>query len=334
MKRQRMGAIVALGLLTASACGYHMPQPKQKISMHTFTADVLYGATAAAILPGAVPLPVPAAPQPVSGGTFTPPSAPPAPTPPAVATVCSPPTSNTVKEPAIGRVLAPPVAATYPFRSTQSVTNGGATHKLTDIAETRQIANVVTSGNTINYSVISTYPFLGLTETTDYQIVTSSDVPADEEGTVPAGTLSGIYVTGQSVGQIGGKKPLNTVTWSPALQILKLPAAQNETWAVSSTDQKTGESESFTAKIDAISQVNACGTLVQGFEVVMSGALVTPGQSAPVTFDQTELISPQFGGIVVADNATVTVHTSATTSAVQQISDTINVSPKPPRSTS
>ena len=338
MNRRSSGGLVALvaalALVTTSACGYHVPQPKEKIGMHTFTADVLYGATAAAILPGAVPLPMPAAPQPAGGGTFTTPNTSVPPPPSAAAPVCSAPTSNVVTEPAIARVLAPPVAATYPFRATVSATAGAGSHKLTDIAETRKISNVVTNGNTITYSVTADYPFIGLTETTDYQIVTSSDVPADEEGSVPAGTLSGIYVTGQSVGQLGSTAKPSTVTWSPPLQILKLPAAQNETWAVSSNDQKTGESESFTAKIDAITQVNACGTLVQGFEVVMSGALVTPGQSAPITFDQTVLIAPQFGGLVLADNATITAHTSPTTTQVQQISNTINVSPKLPRSSS
>ena len=333
MKRHRMGAIVALGLLTTSACGYHIPQPAQKISMHTFTADVLYGAAAAAVLPGALPLPLAPPPQPVSGGTFTPPNAPTvSASPPPVATACSPPTSSVVQEPAIARVLAAPVPATYPFRADVKVTSGSAgAHSLTNVAETRQVSNVETNGNTITYTVTSTYPFLALTETTVYQIVTSSDVPADSEGSVPLGTLSGIYVTGQSVAIIGSKKPASTVTWSPALQILKLPAAQNETWAVSSRDQKTGESESFTAKIDAISQVNACGTLVQGFHVVMSGALVTPGASAPLTFTQTDLIAPQFGGLVLADDATVTTQPSGST---QQVSDTINVSPKLPRSSS
>lgn len=333
MNRRRIGPVVALGLVLASGCGYHVPHPAERIGMHTFTADVLYGAAAAAVLPGAVPLPLPAPPVPVNGGGFSTPTRPVAPPPTtAAAFVCSPAHSATVTEPTISRVLAPPVAATYPFRADIKATSASAgAHALTNVAETRQISNVVTSGNTINYTVTTTYPFLATIETTDYQIVTSSDVPADNEGSVPLGTLSGIYVTGQSVATIGSKKPANTVTWSPPLQILKLPAATSETWAVHSTDQKTGESESFTAKIDAISQVNACGTLVQGFHVVLSGALVTPGSGAPLTFTQTDLIAPQFGGLVLADDATVTAQPTGST---QQISDTINVSPELPRSSS
>ena len=62
----------------------------------------------------------------------------------------------------------------------------------------------------------------------------------------------------------------------------------------------------------------------------LTGSLVSPGQVFPLSVDETQLIAPQFGGLVLADNATITSRTSPTATQTQQVADTINVTPKLP----
>lgn len=332
MNRRHSGLALAAALAIAptSACAYHPPHAAIRIGMNSVAADVLYGAAASAILPGAVPLPPPPPVQPSGAVTRVPSTPTAAGSPPAtIVNACPPSRSTRVAHPTINRVVSAPVAATYPFRSTQRIQSATRSQRLNNIAETRQVSDIATRGSTITFAVTATYPFIGIVEKTDYQIVTSSNAPSEAEGYVPAGTLSGVYIAGQSVGSIGGPAT-SEVTWNPPIQILKLPAGVGETWAVSSSDQKTGQSETYTAKIAAVAQVNACGALVQGYQVTMSGQLISPGQPFPLAFAETDLIAPQFGALVLADNATVTARSSPTATTTQQLADTINVTPKLP----
>ena len=328
-RRSRVGLVAVLAIVSTSACAYHPPHPGISISMSKVTADVLYGGAAAAVLPGALTLLPPPPAQPGPPTQYVPSPEPVRSAAPASKIdVCPKASSSVVEHPAVNRVVAAPVPATYPFRADQQISSAGKSSlSLHDIAETREVSKAVTNGGTISFTVTARFPFTGMVETTDYQIVTSSAAPSEAEGSVPAGALSGVYVTGQTVTS-GTHK--SSVSWSPPIQVLKLPAGPSETWAVSSTDQATGAAESYTAKIDAVSQVDACGALVQGYQVTMSGQLVTPGQAFPLSFTETELIAPQFGGLVLADDATVTGHTSPTATATQHVTDTINVTPKLP----
>jgi hypothetical protein len=329
-RRSHVGLVTVLAIVSTSACAYHPPHPGISISMSKVTADVLYGGAAAAVLPGALTLPPPPPAQPVPPTQYVPSPEPVRSAAPASKVdVCPNASSSVVEHPAVNRVVGPPVPATYPFRADQQISSAKNSLSLKGIAETRQVSKAVTNANTIGFAVTARFPFTGMIETTDYQIVTSSAAPSEEEGTVPVGTLSGVYVTGQTVTGVGGKGK-SSVTWNPPTQVLKLPAGVGETWAVSSTDQATGAAESYTAKIVAVSQVNACGVLVQGYQVTMSGQLVTPGQAFPLSFTETEVIAPQFGGLVLADDATVTGHTSPTATATQHVTDTINVAPQLP----
>jgi hypothetical protein len=332
----RLALRVALTAVSAAAWGYHVPQPRIRIAMNALPADVLYGSTASAVLPGGVALAMPSLrPQlPTGGGpseslpSTGPAAAPSTGTP---TETCPAARSSVVTHPAVNRIIAAPEAATYPFRGTQQVTVDKP-GPLINLQETRQVSDVATSGNTITFDVTTRYPGTDIVQVTGYQVTTSSDVPSGQEGSVPVGALSGVYVTDQSITTTkNGAASTSTVTWSPPLQVLKLPASAGQTWAVSSTDQKTGESETFTGKVSAVRQVNACGALVQGYEAELTGELVTPGQSAPVGFDDTLLIAPQFGGLVLADKAVVTVQTSAMATQTQTVTDTIDVTPKLPR---
>lgn len=57
LRPSRVGLVVVTALVSSSACTYHPPHPGISISMSKVTADVLYGGAAAAVLPGALPLP-------------------------------------------------------------------------------------------------------------------------------------------------------------------------------------------------------------------------------------------------------------------------------------
>ena len=329
--RLQVVLVAAVSLVATSACAYHIPHAAVHIGLNAFATDVSYGAGASAALPGVLPLKLPP-PQPLTPSAQGPSAYTPQPVPPPPSVLgCPAARSTTVDKPTVSRVSAAPAEAAYPFRSTQQVSSGTATGPVVKLAESRTVSNVVTAGNNIYFTVTAAYPAVGVVEATNYQVVTSSDVPADQEGDIPTGTLSGVNILSQSVSTTTkGKVTTSSVTWSPPLQVLKLPAATGTNWAVSSSDQKTGESETYAAKVVGVAQVNACGALVQGYNVELTGKLITPGQSYPVSFDETELIAPQFGGLVLSDKASVTTQSSATASQTQVVTDTINVTPKPP----
>jgi hypothetical protein len=333
-RRGVLPLVAALSIATTSACAYHVPQPKVHFGLNTFTADVLYGATPSAILPGALPLRMPSTAQSPSAEavpTGAPVSTDHVKVPPAPG--CPAASSRAVAEPTVTRVNAPPAEATYPFRSTLQFTAGTTSTGKFNLPETREVSDVVTAGDTYDFTVTSKYPTIGLSEAISYQVVTSSAVPADQENDVPVGALSGVNVTSQTVTSTSnGKTSTSTVTWSPPIQILKLPATVGTNWAVSSIDQKSGATESYKGTVQSITEANACGTLVQGYQVELVGALVTPGQAVPVTFDETVLLAPQFGALVLADTATVTSASSPPATQTQEITDTIDVTPKRPAS--
>ena len=334
MIRRTVRTVAVAGTLALSACAYHLPHAAVRIGMNAFPSDVAYGAPVTAALPGVVPIRMsaqPPSPYQPGGGVQSGESGPVSSvlSPPPIAT-CPGPRSSSVSEPTISRVLGAPLPASYPYRATEQTNTGSTPGGVVKLAETRQVSRVVTSGNTMTFTVTTVYTGTGIVQNTDYRVVTSSAVPPDQESSVPVGTLSGVYVTDQSVTTTAadGSSSTSTLTWSPPLQVLKLPATPGSIWAVSSTDQKTGASESFTAKVTDVKQANACGSLVQGYEVDMSGQLITPGSSYPMTFDETEILAPQYGGLVLADNASLTMRSSPTDTKTQVVTDTINVTPK------
>jgi hypothetical protein len=211
-----------------SACGYHIPHPGLKIGVNSFPVDVLYGATAGTDLPGVLPLkltapPAAAGPSPTAApamqtapGPANSPATPTRPSPAAAAPGCPAATSIAVADPAISRVDAAPVAARYPFRSTQSLGATGTHPSTVAFPEVRRVSGISRSGADIFFTVTSSFPGTGVAETTHYEVVTSSAVPADQEDSVPAGTLSGVYITGQSVTSSGdGPATTSTVAWTP-----------------------------------------------------------------------------------------------------------------------
>lgn len=349
---RRATSLAAVTTALATACGYHIPRAGLSVGVNAFPANVLYGSPAADVLPVALPIAPPLASEsssstttsasvtPVSvvgksAGPRSPAPALPTPALPAAAPsdVCPAPRGSSVAIPADSEVVAAPRAASYPFRSTlresSSASPNGAPVQLPEV---RTINDVATSGNTITFDVVAAYPTIGLAESTAYQITTSSSVPSDQEDQVPLGTLSGVYITSQSVTTTPtrGAPSTTTVNWTPALQVLKLPASPGTSWAVTSADEHTGASESFTANVQALAEVNACGSLLQGYKVALTGTLVIPSQSYPLSFNETEIIAPQFGGLALGDEATTTSRTSPTTAATEQVTDAIDVTPELP----
>jgi hypothetical protein len=140
---------------------------------------------------------------------------------------------------------------------------------------------------------------------------------------------AGIYLVSQSNG---------TSTFTPTVPI---PLVQTPIGSNSFTGMGTDGSTvmSFTSTVKKRTNVNACGTKVEGIEVSLTdGRIAGPGADGTtqqVSFTEDLVFGLQFGGIPVQDNgkiATTTVPGVTPDAASREFTFTVNTVPKPARS--
>ncbi|MHB8339956.1 MAG: hypothetical protein ACYDB7_02135 [Mycobacteriales bacterium] len=350
-KPLRRSAWVALGpilALASAGCLFHPPKPSVHFGVDGFPANVLYGSDTVAATAAGLPVPLnppaaaafansqaagstgPAGPGPVVTPSVGQPSTFALPSLPAP---CPAPRSKQLPYPVIPKVVAAPVAASYPFRSTiayKATSSAVPALNLSfkfPLTETRTVSDVSSSGSTIDFTVTQDYPQANLTEATTYQVTTTTAVPDGYADYVPTSALQGLAITRQSTTTSSGT---STLSWTPALQLLKFPATTGTQWYVAGTDLSSGTTENYDASIASEDQVNACGTRLQGYTVrLTSGTITSPAQQQTTSFTSAYTIAPQFGGLVIGDTTTATT-TTATYTATETFTDLINVSPKLP----
>jgi hypothetical protein len=310
MTRLRMRVALALVALGATACG---PTPPFELAVHAVPGDVEYGAQAQpapqSSAAGAGPsAPPPGAPPLIYGGptpapaTFVPgPTATPAPACPA-APLDAVPTLG-----ADASATVPPVAARYLWheKGTYRVGGGAAlpfspqlTHTLTNVSGTDPNTGAYT------FDVVDSAGGLdGLqTVTYSYQVIPPPQGVTDVQGASTA-QASGLYLTGVDVQQSPLPQP-RVARFAPPVQLLQFPASGLPSWSTAGSDSESQDTITLSGAVTGHASVDACGTLVDAWEVHATGSLVGPNQdlSLDLTFD----VATQFGGLLVGEKTSIT----------------------------
>lgn len=323
-------ALVLAGALLAG-CG---PVPPLEVAVREFDSSVTYGLAETTAPPATTPVPPPVpAPAPVP--------ALPAPPPPAPVIVQLPPPSacpsagplTAAAQPALPESTSAPQAASYPWRIDGSITSGGRSKPLPATA-TEQVTNVVsaaasTSGD-YTYDVVDSAagPDGTQTVTTSFEVVPE---PAGGEVSGVATTqASGIYITKVTTANAVGGQP---VTFVPAPPILYLPFPADLTpapsWTVNSADGSTAET--YTAHIKGHGRVDACGTVLDGWDVQISGGTIT-GPTENLTLSGDYFVGTEYGGIPLGDALTYSGTTSVNGAEISSTSTRqCDVVPEPPQ---
>ncbi|HXA29219.1 MAG TPA: hypothetical protein VN193_10790 [Candidatus Angelobacter sp.] len=326
----RRRACVVLAALSLTACG---PAAPFRLAVHAVPGDVEYGAQtqqqaqpgvaagppAAPLPPGAPPL-IYGAPSPAPPVTFAPtPAATPAslcPTAPvdAVAAIAADPSAST-----------PPAAATYPWREHGSYQLGGAAARQFPPTLTHTVANVsapdATTGS-YTFDVGTTAGGLtGLQQvTSSYQVIPPPQGTTDVQG-VNTSKAAGLYLTAMVV-RDANLPSARVARFAPPILLMQFPGTDLPSWTTTGTDSASGTTIELSAAVTRRVSVDACGTVVDAWEVSASGTLVGPDQNLTLnhlTYD----VATQYGGLIVAESDDVSgTETSGTT--MQSIAATVS----------
>jgi hypothetical protein len=247
----------------------------------------------------APPPPVPAAPRPSR------PAAAPAPVCPAAAPNSFPAVS------AGAHVLAPPIPGSYVYRQTGSYSIDGKTGK--PAAHTlRIITNVTPSNNGVFTFDVDEADGSDITDTT-YQVNQSTSNSATD----------GIFIT--QVVTRHGDGTIDQFAPEPAIRIMPLPADNTQMqFSSAGADALHGTTEEISGEIVGHHNVDACGTVLDSWEVHVTGQLISTTENLAI--DATYDIGTQFGGLSLSDS----VHLSGTDaggSVDQRTTATIDSSP-------
>jgi hypothetical protein len=241
-------------------------------------------------------------------------------------------------ESAPDRVAPKPIPkGTYPFRIHGALSTTGATVSKDDLDGygTYNVTNVVTNVDGFSYDLVADHPKAGRTTTT-YRIVTATvDRP---DVTVPAGAaapptfrqvvagVNGIYLA-----KIEGKDANGrNVVFQPGGQgalLARFPMVNGDTVDVRSTDGNT--TMSYTATTTLKTNVDACGTGVQGQTVKLSDGLLSTSGGTSQTFTSTFVFGTAFGGIPLEISSEV-IEPVAGGSAKRALDAIIDSVPKKP----
>ena len=143
--------------------------------------------------------------------------------------------------------------------------------------------------------------------------------------------VAGIYLVSQSNGS-------STFTPNVPIPLLQTPVG-NHSFTGMGTDGSTVMT--FTSTVTKRTNVNACGTKVEGIEVVLDDGVLAgrtaDGAVQQVAFTETLVFGLQFGGLPVHDAGTITTATAPGAAltpdqASRDFSFTVNAVPKPAKS--
>jgi hypothetical protein len=168
----------------------------------------------------------------------------------------------------VGNVTAPDAAGSYTFGVTTS--SGG----LTGLQEVTYSYQVVPPPGGTNVQGVST------------------------------SQAAGLYLAGMDVKQ-SGLATARVARFAPPLLLMQFPGTDLPTWSTTATDTASHDTITLSAAVTRHVAVDACGTVVDAWEVHATGSLVGPNQK--LTFkDMTYDVATQFGGLIVAEHTEVT----------------------------
>ena len=294
--RRVIGCVVAAGLLAACA-----PKTGVHLTIRNYANDVTYGDQSSP----SIPKPAPAAElMPTFPAFIQPPLAPPSlvvpstppttfplPAPPPKLDLC--PKASPFAFPSLNagpHVLAAPKQGIYLYRQTGSYTIDGKSGA-PQAQAVRSVQNIATQSNgTITFDVADVE---GQSATlTSYEIMQSTG----------NSTTDGIFIT-----QVVTKAADGTISQfapQPAIRIMPLPAQNSQqSFQSAGVDAIHGLTEEISGTIVSRQRVDACGTVLDSWEVHVTGRLLS--SSEDLALDATYDIGTQFGGLSLEDKLTL-----------------------------
>lgn len=308
-RKQVVGLVVAATVLVA--CG--QPSSPLAVGVREVRNDIVLGAqgdeseptvgpivTPPPLPPTAVVITVPP-PEPrfPPSPTMTP-SLPPSPPPPPPA--C--PEDHPLQAPRLESPRAdivPPVEETLSFRNdgTFSLSGANANEGVFTGDSQRSVENVLIADNgDFFYEVRAELG--GTVTTTTYEVRIE---PLDETVSPALGAAAlqddrGIYI--RSVTTEAEDGSTSTFSPNPPLLLLPLPNSNGHLFSARSVDTRSGTTMSYDGTVGEAVRVNACGTPLQGIEVVLTNGQIL-GPDVNVEFEARYVLATQFGGISIQD---------------------------------
>ncbi len=92
--------------------------------------------------------------------------------------------------------------------------------------------------------------------------------------------------------------------FSPPVLLLPFPANGAAPWTTAGTDSESQDTITLNGSVDGHATVDACGLLVDAWEVHATGSLVGPNQN--LSLDLTYDVATQFGGVIVGEKTAIT----------------------------
>jgi hypothetical protein len=325
----------AAAALAMTACG---PTPPFELAVHAVPGDVVYGAQTS---PSAVPAPSAAPPVALAPGAppliYGAPTAPVptfAPTPTATpAPACA--TAPVDAVPALAAdpsATVPPVPAAYLWHEQGTYKLGGDATLPFSPQLTHTVANVSAADpNTGAYSFDVTTSSGGLTGlqrvTSSYQVIPPPQGATQVQG-VQTSQAAGLYLTAMAV-QDTGLPTSRVEKFAPPILLMQFPGTDLPTWSAAGHDSVSQDTLTLNGAVTGHVPVDACGTVIDAWEVKADGTLVGPNQN--LTLHLVYDVATQFGGIVVRE-VTSASGTELTNGSMQNVTSgvtaTTSVVPK------
>lgn len=306
IRRRFLALSLAAAAVLCAACG---PDATLRTGVSAQATDLLLGALAVPAPAAPVGVPVPSFP----GVVVTPTK--PIVIPPVLAQPPKP-----VACPALDPLTAPdklasltvdgkPAEGGYPFRVSGTSTLDGTKKATLGKAQTRTVTQLPTTTplETSRFRVDTT-SFDGAKVSTTYSEIPaplgqSVTIPGLPIGTSPI-TISapgGLYIVSMTT-SLGGTQTTFTPT-TPGLRIFDEPAAPTKTWVTTAIDPASQVLLLMTGSYGTHKKVNACGTPVDGWDVTLKTTIL--GLSENLTQTQHLVIAPQYGGLIVGEDTTI-----------------------------
>lgn len=295
MRRRAVLVLLLVSALGLSACG---PTQHVQLSLRNYVSNLTYGGEK-------TPAPAP----PVSGASLTPtfpsfiqppavltPTPTPAPTPvaplPSVTASC--PSAGPDSFPAVqasSRVPGPPSPGTYFFRQTGHYDMDGQSGTAAS-----QVIRVVT-----DVATQSDGDYTFDVDEANGNVLTQTSYEVQQ--TTGSTSTDGLYITGVITKEADGT--IDQFSPEPAIRIMPLPASAAQTQFTSAgVDPIHGVTEEISGTMEGHTDVNACGTVLDSWQVQVTGKIISASESLDLTASYD--IGTQFGGLSLADMVTLT----------------------------
>lgn len=309
-RNQLVGLVLAATVLVA--CG--QPSSPLAVGVREVRNDIVLGAQGDESEPTAKPIATPPPLPPTAvvinvpppeprfppSPTMTPslPPSPPPPPPPAC------PEDHPLQAPRLESPrtdVVPPVEETLSFRNdgTFSLSGANANEGVFTGDSLRTVEDVEIADNG-DFTYAISAELGGTVTTTTYEVRIE---PLDETASPALGAAAlqddrGIYITSVTTEAEDGSTSMFAP--NPPLLLLPLPNSNGHAFSAQGVDPLSGTTMSYDGTVGGATRVNACGTPLQGLEVVLTNGQIL-GPDVNVQFEARYVLATQFGGISIQD---------------------------------